>query len=112
MHTTNLFIPRESLHFIKGKVEQDRRNSRQRPTVRIRSKTEPENRLWKVSMEAASLKEARIDLIALLLFGFLASAAAAYCGAELLHGVNSGALEQTVRTLLSTSSASVSNLVH
>jgi hypothetical protein len=112
MHTSNLFIPKAPFHFIKATAEQDRRNSRQRPTLRIRGETEPENRLWKLSMEAASLKDAKLELIALFVFGFLVSAAAVYCGAELLNGVNSGALEQTVRALLSSSSASVTNLVH
>src|ERR1700733_14766194 len=91
MHTSNLFIPRTPFHFIKAKAKQDRRKSRQRPTHRIRCENEPENRLWKLSMEAASLKDAKLELIALFFFGFLVSAAAAYCGAELFHGVNSGA---------------------
>jgi hypothetical protein len=101
MQTTNLFIPRESFPFIKGKVELDRRNGRQRPTVRIRSKTEPENRLWKLSTRTASRNGGRFELIAFLFLGSLVSAAAAYCGTELFQVVNSGALEQTVQMLLS-----------
>jgi hypothetical protein len=112
MQTTNFFIPRQSLYFGKGKVEQDRRNGRQRATVRIPDKTEPESRLWKVSMETASLKASRLELIAFLLSGFLVCAAAVYCGSELLYVVNSDALEQTVQALLSSSSAAVTDLVH
>jgi len=111
MQTTNFFIPRGSFHFSKGSVEYDRHNRRQRRTVQLRSKTEPESRLWKRSMEAASLKDGQLELIAFLFFGSLVSAAAAYCGAELFQVVNSGALEQTVQALLS-SGAAVTNLVH
>jgi hypothetical protein len=112
MQTTNFFIPRESFHFRKGSVEEDRRNRRQRLTVQGRSKTEPESRLWKRSMEAASLKDCKLELIALLFFGSLVSAAALYCGTELFQVVNSGALEHTVQALLSSSSAPVTDLVH
>jgi hypothetical protein len=112
MQTTNFFIPRESFHFSKGSVEEDRRNRRRRLTALIRSKTEPDNRLWKLSMEAASLKACKLELIAFLFFGALASVAAMSCGAELFHMANSGALEQTVQTLLSSTSAPVTDLVH
>ncbi len=50
--------------------------------------------------EAASPKFGRLELIAFLFFGVLVSAATVYCGIELFHMVNSGALEQTVQTLL------------
>jgi hypothetical protein len=51
-------------------------------------------------MEAASSKFGRLELIAFLFFGVLVNAATVYCGIELFHMVNSGALEQTVQTLL------------
>jgi hypothetical protein len=111
MQTTNFFIPRELLHFSKGNADKDRRK-RRRLTARIRSKTELDNRLWKLSMGAASLTSCKLELIAFLFFGALASVAAVYCGAELFHLANSGALEQTVQTLLSSSSAPVTDLVH
>jgi hypothetical protein len=101
MQTTNPFISRESFRFIKGKVELDRRNGRRRPTVRIRNKTEPENRLWKLSTGTASHKGCKLEFIVFLFFGSLVSAAAVFCGTELFQVVNGGALEQTVQVLLS-----------
>jgi hypothetical protein len=100
MQTTNFFIPRDPFRFSKGKVEPECSPARQRLTVQIRSKTEPENRLWKLSMEAASLKSRKLELTAFLFFGVVASVATVYCATELFQVVNSGALEQTVQALL------------
>jgi hypothetical protein len=111
MQITDFFIPRDLFHFSRSNADQDRRK-RRRLTVQIRSKTEPDNRLWKLSMEVASLKSHKLELIAFLFFGALASAAAVPCGAELFHLANSGALEQTVQTLLSSSSAAGTDLVN
>jgi hypothetical protein len=100
MLTTNFFIPTEPFHFSKGKVEQKRRPGRQGLIVQIRSKTQPENRLWKLSLEASSLKSRNLELTVFLFFGLVATAAAVYCGTELFQVVKSGALEQTVQALL------------
>jgi hypothetical protein len=110
MQTTNLFIPREFFHLTKRNV--DRHNRRQRPVVRIQSETTPEHRLWKLSMQSAFLRGFIGESIAFLFFGLLVGAAAVYCGTELFYVVNSGALEQTVQALLSSSGAPVSDLVH
>jgi hypothetical protein len=98
MPTTNFFMPGESFPFCKGSMERERRNRRRQLTVQIPRKTEPEGRLWKLSMEAASLP--KLELILFLFFGVLVSAAEIYCGTELSHVVNDGALEQTVQALL------------
>jgi hypothetical protein len=98
MQTANFFVPTKSFHFPKGNVEQKRCDGR--PIFQTRCKTEPENRLWKLSMVAGSGEGRRLELIAFLFFGVLASAAAVYCGAEVFNVINNGALEQTVQVLL------------
>jgi hypothetical protein len=100
MRTTNFFISIKSPHLSQGNVKQERCHGRQRLTGRIRSKTQPENRLWKLSMEAASFKSRKLEMIACLFFGILASAAAVYCGTELFPVVSRDALEQTVQAIL------------
>jgi hypothetical protein len=66
-----------------------------------RSEIEPEHRLYKTFREASSPKSGGLELIAFLFFGILGSGATLYCGAELFHLVDSGALQHTVQTLLS-----------
>jgi hypothetical protein len=100
MQIVNFFIPTKSFYFRKENTEQERCDAGRWLIVQIRSKTEPENRLWKLSMGADSRKGRRLELIAFLFFGVLVSAAAVYCCTELLHVINSGALEQTVQALL------------
>jgi hypothetical protein len=68
--------------------------------VLIRGKTEPECRLWKLSMGAGSREGRRLESIVFLFFGLLVSATVVYCGTELFHVINSGALEQTVQALV------------
>ena len=100
MQIVNFFIPTKSFYFRKENTEQERCNGGRRLIVQIRSKTGSENPLWKLSLGADSRKGRRLELIAFLFFGVLVSAAAVYCGTELLYVINSGALQQTVQALL------------
>jgi hypothetical protein len=93
-------MPAKPLQFPKGNTEQGRCAGRQRLTAQLRSEFEPEHRLWKLSVEAASTKFGKVELIAFLFFGVLVSAATVYSFSELFHLLNSGALEQTVQALL------------
>ena len=61
---------------------------------------EPEARLWKLCAEAASPRLSRVEWIAILLFAASALAAMACCAFEWIQLANSGALDQTVRALL------------
>jgi hypothetical protein len=101
MPNTNSFIHAESFQFRKGTREQDRCAGRQQLIAQLRSEIEPEHHLYKLSREAASHTFGRLELLTFLFFGVLAGAATVYCGTELFHVLNSGALEQTVQTLLS-----------
>jgi len=101
MTTTASLIHTESFQFRKGTREQGRCAGRQRLIAQPRSDIEPEHHLYKLSRESASHRFGRLELITFLFFGILVSAATVYCGTELFHVVNSGALEQTVQTLLS-----------
>jgi hypothetical protein len=100
MRTSGYLIPADSLQLGTRIREPGRCGGRQRLMAPLRSEIEPEHRLYKLSMEAASSKFGRLELIAFLFFGVLVNAATVYCGIELFHMVNSGALEQTVQTLL------------
>ena len=86
----------------------DRELTKERPQVankqpsfaRCKVEAEPETRLWKISAEAASPRLSRFERIALLVFGASAFVALACCAFEWFHLFNSGALDHTVRALL------------
>jgi len=101
MPTTTFFTPDVRFQFHQGTKEQCSCAERRRITANLRSRIEPEQRLWKLSMEAASPKFAKVGLIVFLFLAVLVSAATVCSFSELVHLVNSGALEQTVQTLLS-----------
>jgi hypothetical protein len=71
-------------------------SSLSRPKV----KAEPETRLWKVCAEAASPRLSRFEWIAIFVFAASALVAMACCTLEWFQLSNSGALDQTVRALL------------
>ena len=98
--TTNLHIlaeARQSDHALK---ERPRVADRQRPVTRPKVETERETRLWRICAEAASPELSGIEWIALLLLGASAFGALAYGFSESFHLFDSGALDQTVRALL------------
>ena len=100
MRTTSFLLPGH-LPLDTGIRKQGYCGGRRRPTAQLRSEIESEHSFYGLSREAASPKFSRLELIAFLFFGVLVSGATVYSGTELIHVVNSGALEQTVRTLLS-----------
>ena len=86
----------------------DRRLKEKRPPAateqsllsRPKAEAEPETRLWKLCAEAASPRLSRFEWIAILVFAASALAAMACCAFEWIQLANSGALDQTVRALL------------
>jgi hypothetical protein len=84
----------------QGLKEQNGVATRQLPVARPKAETEPQERLWKVWAEAASPWLSGFEFIAFLFFGALALGGLAYCFSELFHLLNSGALDETVRALL------------
>jgi hypothetical protein len=71
-------------------------SSLSRPEV----EAEPETRLWKVCAAASSPRLSRFERIAVLIFAASALLAMACCTLEWFRLSNSGALDQTVRALL------------
>jgi hypothetical protein len=72
------------------------RSSRSWPKV----EAETETRLWKLCAEVVSPRLSGVEWIALVLLGASALGALVYVFSELLHLFNSGALDETVRGLL------------
>ena len=70
----------------------------QRPEPR--SEVEPEQRLWKVCKETASLNFGISEWIVFLFFGVVAIAATVYSFSELFHLLGSGSVEHAVEALL------------
>lgn len=101
MTTADFYIlaePRRSDRPLKQ--EQARVATEQSSLSRPKVEAEPETRLWKVCAEAASPRLSRLEWIAILVFAASALVAMACCTFEWLHLSNSGALDQTVRALL------------
>jgi len=100
MAAANFHILAKTLQSDQGLKEQNRVAIRQPWFTRPKAVAEPEARLWKVCAETASPRLSGFEWIAFLLFGALALGTLAYCFSELFHLLNSGALDQTVRALL------------
>jgi hypothetical protein len=100
MRTTSFFVVADSLQRTRSR---EPRSCVGRPVLlaQPRSEIEPEHRLYKTFREASSPKSGGLELIAFLFFGVLGSGATLYCGAELFHLVDSGALQHAVQTFLS-----------
>jgi hypothetical protein len=100
MSTVNFYILAKPLLSDQGLKVQNCVATRQLPATRAEAETEPEERLWKVCTEAASPRLSGFEFIAFLFFGALVLGALAYCFSELFQLLNSGALDETVRALL------------
>jgi hypothetical protein len=98
--TANFTILAEPLESRQGLKDKRQAAGAQRSLNRSKAETEPEARLWKLCAEAAPPRLSGVEWIALLLFGASAVAALAFCLSESFHLFNSGALDQTVRALL------------
>jgi hypothetical protein len=100
MPTANFFVPAHSFQLRRGTSEQNHCTGRRRPTAEPRCEVEPEQRLWKVCKETASLNFGISEWIVFLFFGALAIAATVYSFSELFHLLGSGSVEHTVEALL------------
>jgi hypothetical protein len=100
MATANLYILAKAAESDQGRKERNRFATEQPSFTRPTAEAEPEARLWKICAEAASPRLTGFEWVAFLFFGALAIGALAYSFYEPFHLLNSGALDQTVRTLL------------
>jgi hypothetical protein len=98
--TENFRILAEPLESLRGLKDQRRAASGEHSFSRSKAETEPETRLWKICAKAASPGLNGVEWIALLLLGASALGAMAYGFSESFHLFNSGALDQTVRAIL------------
>ena len=71
------------------------------PKAEAEAEAEPETRLWKLCAEAAPPRLSRFEWIAILVFAASALIAMVCCTSEWIQLAKSGALDQTVRALLS-----------
>jgi hypothetical protein len=100
METENFFVLTKPLQPDQGLNERPRVASGQPSFARPKVEAEPEARLWKVCAEEVSSRLRALEWTTLLFFGVLALGALAFCFSELFDLFASGALDQTVRALL------------
>jgi hypothetical protein len=100
MTTTNFYVVAKPLQADQGLKERPRVARRQSFFIGSKVETEPETRLWKVCAKAGSSRLSSFEWIAFLLLGASALGALACCFSEAFHSFNTGALDQTVRALL------------
>jgi|ERR1700756_2141091 hypothetical protein len=100
MTTANFFILAEPRRSDRRLKEKRSAATEQSLLSRPKAEAEPETRLWKLCAEAASPRLSRFEWIAILVFAASALAAMACCAFEWIQLANSGALDQTVRALL------------
>jgi hypothetical protein len=98
--TANFYVLAKPLQPDPGLNDQHRIASGQLSSARLKVETEPEARLWKICAKEASSRLGALQWITLLLFGILALGAVGFCFSELFDLFSSGALDQTVRALL------------
>ena len=101
MTTADFYILAEPRRSERRLKEERARVLAEQPSLsRPKVEAEPETRLWKVCAEAASPRFSRFEWIAILVFAASALVAMACCTFEWFQLANSGALDQTVRALL------------
>ena len=100
MTTTDFFILTEPRPDRRLKEERARVATKPSSLSRPEVEAEPETRLWKVCAAASSPRLSRFERIAVLIFAASALVAMACCTLEWVRLSNSGALDQTVRALL------------
>jgi hypothetical protein len=100
MTTTKFSILAEPVQSDQALTERPRVADRRRPSTRPKVETETETRLWKICAKAVSPRLSGVEWIALLLLGAAAFGALACCFSEAFQLFNSGALDETVRGLL------------
>ena len=101
MTTTNYYGLAEAPQSYQDlKEERARLATKPSSLSRPKVEAEPETRLWRICAAAASPRLSRFEQIAVLIFAASALVAMACCTLEWLQLSNSGALDQTVRALL------------
>lgn len=101
MSTADFYVPAAPLQFDWELTKERARVANKQPSLtRPKVEAEPETRLWKICAEAAPPRLSGFERIALLVFGASAFVALACCAFEWFHLFTSGALEHTVRALL------------
>ena len=100
METANFYILAKPLQSVQGPKDRLQVVTRRPSLTRSKAETEPETRLWKVCAKAVSPRLSRFERIAFLLFVASALVALAFCFSESFHLFNSGALDKTVRVVL------------
>ena len=98
--TANFFMPAHHFQLRRGTSEQSHCTGRRRTTDAPRCEVAPEQRLWKVCKETASLNFGTSEWIVFLFFGVVAIAATVYSFSEFFHLLGSGSVEHTVEALL------------
>jgi hypothetical protein len=98
--TANFFMPAHRFPLFQRTSEQSHCTGRRRPTAEPRCEVAPEQRLWKVCKETASLNFGTSEWIIFLFFGVVAIAATVYSFSELFHLLGSGSVEHTGEALL------------
>jgi hypothetical protein len=101
MTTTDFYLLAEPRQPDRRLKEERARVAREQSSFsRPKAEAELETRLWKVCAKAGSPRLSRFEWIAILVFAASALVAMACCSFEWFQLSNSGALEQTVRALL------------
>ena len=97
---TGFYILEKPLYSDQGLKERPRVATGQPSFARCEVEAETEKRLWKVCAEVASPGLSLFEWVALLVFGAASLGALAYGFYELFRLFHSGALDETVRALL------------
>ena len=96
MQTANFLIPRCQFH--SSSKYQTLQPSAHPSSVKARTESVPEHRLWKVCRTSPKL--GKIELLIFVFFAIIALLTTACCFSELVNALENGAFEQTVRMLI------------
>jgi len=94
-------ISADRLELPAGTRAKGGQSATRRSPVGVRAESTPEQaRLWKVCRKDLSPTSSKVDLVAFVVFAVVSFAAIAFSFFMLFYTLDSGALEQTVRTLM------------
>jgi hypothetical protein len=102
MTTANFFIVAEPPRSAQVLRKEPRVTTKKSPFTELTVQAEPEACLWKICSEVAPQQLSRLEWTALLFFAGSALLSLIFCAFEWVHVSNTGALEQIVRTILTT----------
>jgi hypothetical protein len=98
MQTADIFAGR--LEVCPSTSAKGRQSTARQLTGNAKAETTPEHRLWKVCRQTVSPKLSKVDLLAFVFFAIVAVVAIVCSFSILFQTLGSGALEETVRTLI------------